>query len=77
MVFSCYKKQRIIFFHSQGHKAPTIAKLLEEEGLKQGKQTGDRQVSNTVTLTFKEILVGYSSSLCRCLLQAIGESVNP
>ena len=46
MVFSCYKKQRIIFFHSQGHKAPTIAKLLEEEGLKASR----REVSNTVLL---------------------------
>ena len=42
MVFSCYKKQRIIFLHSQGHKAPTIAKLLEEEGLKASRRGIDK-----------------------------------
>ena len=30
MVFSCYQKQRI---YGEGYKAPTIAKLLHEEGL--------------------------------------------
>ena len=30
MVFSCYQKQRI---YGEGYKAPTIAKLLREEGL--------------------------------------------
>lgn len=33
MVFSSYKKQRILFFYSKGYKAPTIAKLLHDEGL--------------------------------------------
>ena len=33
MVFSSYKKQRILFFYSKGYKAPTIAKLLHNEGL--------------------------------------------
>ncbi len=31
MVYSSYTKQRILFFHEQGYKAPTIAKLLREE----------------------------------------------
>ena len=34
MVFSTYKRQRILHHYLQGHKAPTIAKLLREEGLK-------------------------------------------
>ena len=33
MVFSAYKIQRILYFHLQGYKAPTIAKLLQEEGM--------------------------------------------
>ena len=31
MVYSSYVKQRILFYHQQGHKAPTIARLLSEE----------------------------------------------
>ena len=38
MVFTNYMKQRIIYLHSQGHKAPTIFKLLEEEGLKASRR---------------------------------------
>ena len=34
MVFSSYKRQRILFHYLQGTKAPTIAKLLQEEKLK-------------------------------------------
>jgi transposase len=34
MVFSNYIKQRILHYYSKGHKAPTIAKLLQEEQLK-------------------------------------------
>ena len=33
MVFSSYKKQRILFFYAKGYKAPTISKLLREESL--------------------------------------------
>ena len=33
MVYSSYKKQRILHFHAQGFKAPTIAKLLAQENL--------------------------------------------
>ena len=33
MVYSSYKKQRILHFYSQGFKAPTIAKLLSRENL--------------------------------------------
>ena len=33
MVFSCYQKQRILVYYGKGYKAPTIAKLLREEGL--------------------------------------------
>ena len=31
MVYSSYVKQRILFYHQQGYKAPTIAKLLRAE----------------------------------------------
>lgn len=34
MVYSAYTKQRILFYHQQGYKAPTIAKLLHEEGVR-------------------------------------------
>ena len=34
MVYSTYKRQRILHHYFGGHKAPTIAKLLREEGLK-------------------------------------------
>ena len=34
MVYSTYKRQRILRHYFDGHKAPTIAKLLWEEGLK-------------------------------------------
>ncbi len=33
MVYSKYKKQRILFFHFQGIRPPTIAKLIREEGM--------------------------------------------
>ena len=33
MVFSEYKLQRILYYSVQGFKAPTISRLLEEEGL--------------------------------------------
>ena len=34
MVYSTYKQQRILHHYFGGHKAPTIAKLFQEEGLK-------------------------------------------
>ena len=34
MVLSTYAKQRILGLSEQGHKAPTIARLLREEGIK-------------------------------------------
>ena len=34
MVYSTYQRQRILYHYLQGHKAPTIAKLLAEEGCK-------------------------------------------
>ena len=34
IVFSTYKRQRILHHYLEGHKAPTITKLLREEGLK-------------------------------------------
>ena len=33
MVLSTYAKQRVIFYHQRGYKAPTIAQLLREEGI--------------------------------------------
>ena len=33
MVYSSYKKQRIVHFHTQGFKVPTIVKLLPQENL--------------------------------------------
>ena len=32
-MYSLYKRQRIIFYHNQGYKAPTIERLLRAEGL--------------------------------------------
>ena len=39
MVYTDYVKQRIMYHHLQGHKTPTIAKLLQEEQL-QASRTG-------------------------------------
>ncbi len=33
MVFSNYKKQRILYYYFKGYKAPTISRLLREEKL--------------------------------------------
>ena len=33
MVFSCYKKQRILYLHTRGYEPPTISRLLESEGM--------------------------------------------
>ena len=33
MVYSSYKKERIIYLHSKGLKAPTIKKILAKEGM--------------------------------------------
>ena len=38
MVYSSYKKLRIIFFHAKGLKAPEIAKRLSEEGMLASRQ---------------------------------------
>ena len=37
MVYSSYKKQRILYFHRAGLKPPTITKALAKEGLKTSK----------------------------------------
>ena len=37
MVFSLYKKQRILVYYYQGYKPHTIERLLQEEGLKASK----------------------------------------
>lgn len=34
MVYSTYKKQRILYLYSQGYRPPTITKMLNEENLK-------------------------------------------
>ena len=34
MVYSFYKKQRILYLHRKGFRPPTIEKILEKEGLK-------------------------------------------
>ena len=34
MVYSSYIKQRILYYNLKGYRAPTIAKLLQEETLK-------------------------------------------
>jgi len=34
MVYGTYKRQRIVHYHLQGYKAPTIAKLLVEDECK-------------------------------------------
>ena len=38
MVFTAYLKQRILYYHLQGHHAPTIARLLREESLSASRQ---------------------------------------
>ena len=38
MVFSTYKKLRIVFFHWKGLKAPEIGKRLFEEGMMTSRQ---------------------------------------
>ena len=57
MVFSDYKKQRILFHHYQGkHKAPTIVRLLRREGLsasRQGVADFLKRFNNTGTIKRK------------------------
>ena len=38
MVYSHYKKLRILHLSSQGYKPPTIARMLEEEGMKASRR---------------------------------------
>ncbi len=38
MVFSSYKKQRILFYYFQGYRPPTTVKLLQEERLTSSRQ---------------------------------------
>ena len=38
MVFSTYKKLRIVFFHRKGLKAPEIGKRLFQEGMMASRQ---------------------------------------
>ena len=38
MVYSHYKKLRILYLSSQGYKPPTIARMLEEEGMKASRR---------------------------------------
>lgn len=33
MALTMYARQRIVFYHTQGKKAPTITKLLQKEGI--------------------------------------------
>jgi transposase len=42
MVYTEYTKKRIVFYHAKGYKAPTIAKLLLDEGI----EVSQRGVSN-------------------------------
>ncbi len=37
MVYSQYKKQRVLHFYREGYKSPTITKLLAKEGLRVSK----------------------------------------
>lgn len=38
MVYSHYKKLRILLLHQEGYKPPTIVKILEEEGMRASKR---------------------------------------
>ncbi len=38
MVYSSYKKQRMVYFYLQGHRPPTITKLLQQEGLQASRR---------------------------------------
>ena len=42
MYFTTYQKQRILYFYYQGWKAPTIAKLLKQEGLSASRRGIDK-----------------------------------
>ena len=42
MVYSSYKKQRILFLYFGGYKPPTIAKLLWEEGMQASRRGKDK-----------------------------------
>lgn len=42
MYFTTYQKQRILYFYYQGWKAPTIAKLLKQEGLSGSRRGIDK-----------------------------------
>ena len=56
MVYTVYKKQRIVYFHSLGLRPPTIAKHLSEEGLKascQGIAKFIQQYEQTGTIVRK------------------------
>jgi hypothetical protein len=38
MVYTNYKKLRILYLSLEGHKPPIIAKILEEEGMKASRK---------------------------------------
>ena len=42
MVYSSYKKQRILCLYFGGYKPPTIAKLLREEGMQASRRGVDK-----------------------------------
>ena len=42
MVYSTYKRQRILHYYFQGYKAPTIARLLREESLPASRRGVDK-----------------------------------
>ena len=42
MLFSSYKQQRIIYFHSKGFKPPTILRLLRREGMPASRRGIDK-----------------------------------
>ena len=38
MVFSLYKRQRIVYYYNKGYKPPTISRLLGEEGMRASRK---------------------------------------
>ena len=38
MVFSLYKRQRIVYYFNKGFKPPTISRLLREEGMQASRR---------------------------------------
>ena len=58
MVYSSYKKQRILCLYFGGYKPPTIAKLLREEGMQASRRGVDTvAVKKKFTFSYHSTIV--------------------